>query len=89
MLPRHQRRHQAGVEFYSLPAEARETSWMMIREARKVAKDYPGIDLWEAAAVMTTIASLGSGLGSGTPSGQQMYKRTADRQFPTPKKIKK
>lgn len=29
------------------PNVLRETSGLMIREARKVAKDYPGIDLWE------------------------------------------
>lgn len=29
------------------PNVIRETSGLMIREARKIAKDYPGIDLWE------------------------------------------
>lgn len=29
------------------PNVVRETSGLMIREARKIAKDYPGIDLWE------------------------------------------
>ncbi|OQY27240.1 MAG: 3-isopropylmalate dehydrogenase [Candidatus Cloacimonetes bacterium 4572_55] len=29
------------------PNVIRETSGMMVREARKVAEDYPGIDLWE------------------------------------------
>ncbi len=30
------------------PNVIRETSGMMVREARKIAKEYPGIDLWEA-----------------------------------------
>ncbi|RKY82625.1 isocitrate/isopropylmalate dehydrogenase family protein [candidate division KSB1 bacterium] len=29
------------------PNVIRETSGLMVREARKIAKDYPGIDLWE------------------------------------------
>jgi 3-isopropylmalate dehydrogenase len=29
------------------PNVIRETSGLMIREARKIAKDYPGIELWE------------------------------------------
>jgi len=35
------------VTIVEKPNVIRETSGMMVREARKVAKDYPGIDLWE------------------------------------------
>ena len=37
-----------SVTIVEKPNVIRETSGLMIREARKVAKDYPGIELWEA-----------------------------------------
>ncbi len=37
-----------SVTIVEKPNVIRETSGLMIREARKVAKDYPGIPLWEA-----------------------------------------
>lgn len=38
---------RASVTVVEKPNVLRETSGMFVREARKVAKDYPGIDLWE------------------------------------------
>jgi isocitrate/isopropylmalate dehydrogenase len=35
------------VTIVEKPNVIRETSGLMIREARKIAKDYPGIDIWE------------------------------------------
>ena len=36
-----------SVTVVEKPNVIRETSGLMVREARKVARDYPGIDLWE------------------------------------------
>ena len=37
----------AGAQVLEKPNVVRETSGLMVREARKIAKDYPGIELWE------------------------------------------
>jgi 3-isopropylmalate dehydrogenase len=39
--------HYPTVTLVEKPNVIRETSGMMVQEARKLAKDYPGIDLWE------------------------------------------
>lgn len=39
--------NRKSVTIVEKPNVIRETSGMMIREARKIAQDYPGIDLWE------------------------------------------
>ncbi len=40
--------NRPSVTVVEKPNVLRETSGMMVREARKMSKDYPGIDLWEA-----------------------------------------
>jgi isocitrate/isopropylmalate dehydrogenase len=39
--------NKKNVTIVEKPNVVRETSGLMIREARKIAKDYPGIELWE------------------------------------------